>query len=86
VAGLYRDGVVPKPKEYASAFPDLLTFHDAPTVIEQKLFVMFFEHRMRAYQGAFHANPDYALWYGWSELVRDLAEIRELAEKMRKAK
>ena len=86
VALLYQDGVVPKPKEYASPFPDLLTFHDAPTVVEQKLFVMFMEHRMRAFQGTFHANPDYALWYGWSEMQRDLAEIRHEAERLRAAK
>jgi hypothetical protein len=83
VAGLYQDGVLPKPAGYASAFPDLLTFHDAPTVVEQKLFVMFLEHRMRAFQGTFHANPDYALWYGWSEMQRDLAEIKEAAARLR---
>jgi hypothetical protein len=83
VAALYTDGVLPKPKSYAAAFPDLLTFHDAPTVIEQKLFVMFMEHRMRTFEGSFHNNPDYALWYGWSELQRDLTEIRALAEEMR---
>lgn len=83
VAGLYMDGTIPKPESYAYAFPMLLTFHDAPTVIEQKLFVMFLEHRMRTFQGTFHANPDNALWYGWSEMVRDLAEIKELAEQMR---
>ena len=83
VASLYKDGIIPKPKEYAYPFPDLLTFHDAPTVIEQRLFVMFLEHRMRAFQGTFHANPDYALWYGWSELRRDLSEIKALAEEMR---
>ncbi len=83
VAGLYKDGILPKPKNYAVAFPDLLTFHDAPTVIEQKLFVMFLEHRMRTFQGTFHANPDYALWYGWSEMQRDLTEIKEMAEEMR---
>jgi hypothetical protein len=84
VAALYQDGVLPKPKEYAAAFPDLLTFHDAPTVIEQKLFVMFLEHRMRAFQGAFHSSDDYAMWYGWSELQRDLTEIRALAADMRR--
>ena len=83
VAGLYKDGTIPKPDSYAFAFPMLLTFHDAPTVIEQKLFVMFLEHRMRTFQGTFHANPDYALWYGWSEMQRDLGEIRELADQMR---
>ena len=83
IAGLYKDGVLAKPKNYASAFPDLLTFHDAPTVIEQKLFVMYLEHRMRAFQGTFHANPDYALWYGWSEMQRDLTEIKTLATELR---
>jgi cytochrome c553 len=83
VAGLYKDGIITKPKAYAHAFPDLLTFHDAPTVIEQKLFVMFLEHRMRAFQGTFHANPDYALWYGWSEMQRDLTEIKAIAAELR---
>jgi hypothetical protein len=83
VAGLYEDGTLRKPESYAAPFPDLLTFHDAPTAVEQKLFVMYLEHRMRAFQGTFHANPDYALWYGWSEMKRDLAEIKELAEDMR---
>jgi len=84
VAGLYKDGILPKPKNYAYAFPDLLTFHDAPTVIEQKLFVMFLEHRMRTFQGTYHASPDYALWYGWSEMQRDLTEIKELASEARR--
>jgi hypothetical protein len=83
IAGLYKDGIIPKPAGYAYDFPDLLTFHDAPTVIEQKLFEMHLSHRMRAFQGAFHANPDYSLWYGWSEMVRDLAEIKEMAVELR---
>lgn len=84
VAGLYKDGVLEKPENYPYAFPDLLTFHDAPTSIEQRLFVMHLEHRMRAFQGTFHANPDYALWYGWSEMRRDLTEIRTKAEELRR--
>ncbi len=85
VAALYRDGILEKPKTYAYAFPDLLALHDAPTGIEQKLFGMFLEHRMRAFQGTFHANPDYAFWYGWAEMTRDLTEIREKAEEMRRS-
>lgn len=83
VAGLYRDGILAKPKNYAFAYPDLLAFHDAPTPIEQKLFVMFLEHRMRTFQGTFHANPDYALWYGWSEMQRSLTEIKHEADQLR---
>jgi hypothetical protein len=84
VAALYKEGVLAKPKDYAHAFPDLLTFHDAPTPVEQRLFVMFLEHRMRAFQGAFHNNPDYSLWYGWSELRRDLTEIQRMAQELRR--
>ena len=83
VAGLYSDGILEKPESYPFNYPMLLSFHDAPTVIEQDLFVMFLKHRMRTFQGAFHANPDYSLWYGWSEMVRDLTKIKEEAENMR---
>ncbi|HEX9917420.1 MAG TPA: multiheme c-type cytochrome [candidate division Zixibacteria bacterium] len=84
VADLYKDSIITKPQNYAYQFPDLLTFHDAPTVIEQKLFVMFSEHRMRTFQGVFHSNPDYTFWYGWSEMQRDLTEIKTMAEELRR--
>ena len=83
IASLYEDGIIPQPESYEYAFTDLLTFHDAPTSIEHRLFEMHLKHRMRTFQGAFHANPDYALWYGWSEMVRDLQHIREDAETRR---
>ena len=85
VNGLYKDGILEKPKD--SPFTvDLLTFYDAPTSIEQKLYVMLLEHRMRTFQGAFHMNPDYMHWYGWAEMKKDLAEIKEEAAKMRAEK
>jgi hydroxylamine dehydrogenase len=52
--------------------------------VEQKLFVMFLEHRMRTFQGTFHASTDYALWYGWNEMRQDLTQIKELAAQMRR--
>jgi hypothetical protein len=81
VALLSKDGIISKPESYP--YPDLLTFHDAPTLIEQKLFVMYFEYRMRTFQGTFHANPDYAFWYGWSSMQRALTEIQYLLDEMR---
>jgi hypothetical protein len=84
VAALYKDGLLAKPPSYPYPFPNLLTFHDAPTSIEQKLFVMFLEHRMRTFQGTFHASPDYSMWYGWSEMQRDLTEINEIAAEIRR--
>ena len=83
IVGLYQDGILAQPENYAYPFPDLLTFHDAPTSIEQTLFVMHLKHRMRTFQGAFHASPDYSLWYGWSEMQRDLTEIQEKAQELR---
>lgn len=86
VAGLYRDGLLKKPKDYAFAFPDLLSFYDAPTTIEQTLYRMFLFHRQKTYQGAMHANPDYMHWYGWAEMKSDLAKIKERAEEIKKRK
>jgi len=83
VAELYRDGILQKPANYAYAYPDLLTFHDAPTPIETKLHEMHLEYRMRAFQGTFHANPDYALWYGWAAMQRTLTEIKHMAQELR---
>lgn len=83
IVGLYKDGLLKKPDSYAYAYPDLLTFHDSPTTIENRLFTMHLKHRMRAFQGAFHMNPDYTLWYGWNEMVQDLREIRAMATEMR---
>jgi hypothetical protein len=84
VAGLYRDGVLEKPKNYAYPFPDLLAFQDAPTSIEQRLFVMFLGHRNRTFQGMFHNNPDYTWWYGYSEMLQDLTSIKHMAQELRK--
>lgn len=84
VAALYREGVLPKPARYA-AFPDLFAFHDAPSVVEQRLFIMFLEHRSRTFQGAFHSSPDYAFRYGLSEMQRNLTEIKARAEELRRA-
>ncbi|OEU44644.1 MAG: cytochrome C, partial [Desulfobacterales bacterium S7086C20] len=84
VADLYKDHFLQKPESYAYPFPDLLTINDAPTVIEQRLFEMFKGYRMRTFQGTFHASPDYAFWYGWSEMRKGFTEIKWLAESLQK--
>jgi hypothetical protein len=83
VANLYADGILKKPKNYAYPFPDLLSLNDAPTTIEQRLFLMFKGHRMRTFQGTFHVNPDYTYWYGWSEMQQDLTYIKEMDQELR---
>ena len=85
VEALYHDGVIERPKD-RPPHPDLLRFYEVKYPIEQKLYVMFLEHRMRSFQGAFHMNPDYQHWYGWAEMKRDLYEIRHEAEELRAAR
>jgi len=41
------------------------------------------KHRMRTYQGAFHPNPDYAYWYGWTPMTKDIDQIEEMAKYLR---
>ena len=84
VAGLYKDGIIKKPDHYPFAYPDLLYFKQTGgSYIDQVLFRMYMKYRMRTYQGIFHANPDYAYWYGWAAMTKSLGEIRELARTMR---
>ena len=82
VSGLYSDGILPEPKD-RPFHVDILRFYEVEHPIEQKLYVMLMEHRMRNFQGAFHMNPDYQHWYGWAEMKRDLVEIRAEAKALR---
>ena len=94
VAALYKDGLIKKPADYPFNYPFLLTFMETGgaagrkdfnklSYIDQVLLQMYMKHRMRAYQGFFHINPDYAYWYGYAEMTKDLGEIKELAKVMR---
>jgi hydroxylamine dehydrogenase len=90
VAGLYKDGIIEKPESYEFAYPDFLYMMrtgggdiEKFSYIDQVLLQMFMKHRMRTYQGVFHINPDYAYWYGWAGMTKDLGEIQELAKTMR---
>ena len=82
VQGLYKDGVLKVPEGWTFA-PDLLQFYDAESAIEQELYVMFLEHRMRTFQGAFHANFDYSHWYGWAPMKESLQKIKDEARALR---
>ncbi len=84
VRTLYAEGLLKVPDGWKVA-PDLLQFYEARSAVEQELYGMFLEYRMRAFQGAFHMNPDYMHWYGWAPLKEGLVRIRDEAEKMRAA-
>ncbi|MDY6971564.1 MAG: multiheme c-type cytochrome [Thermodesulfobacteriota bacterium] len=87
VADLYKDGILSKPDHYAYAYPDFLHFYNTGgSHIEQVLFKMYMKHRMRTYQGVFHANPDYAYWYGWAAMVKDLDKIKQMGKCLKTKK
>jgi hypothetical protein len=79
----YRDGILARPADVPFSV-DLLRFSENRHPIEQTLWTMFLEHRMRAFQGAFHMNPDYQHWHGWAEMKRDLVEIKAEAAQLRR--
>jgi len=94
VAALYKDGLIKQPAGYPANYPFLLAFMhtngtdwdkdmDKISYIDQVLLQMYMKHRMRAYQGFFHVNPDYAYWYGFAEMYKDLGEIKELDKLIR---
>jgi hypothetical protein len=85
VHDLYKGGMLQKPAGWTFA-PDLLQFYEAKSAVEQDLYVMFFEYRMRAFQGAFHMNPDYMHWYGWAPMKETLQKIKDEAIKLRAEK
>lgn len=52
--------------------------------IERVFFKMYKYDNVKAWQGAYHLNPDYAHWYGWAELNMDLSDIAGEAGKLRR--
>jgi hypothetical protein len=84
VAALRKDGLV-EVKEGEGVYPQLLSFYEVDTAIEQHLYDMFMDYRMKTFQGAFHINPDYTTWYGYAKMKQALAEMKELDKQMRAA-
>ena len=72
VQGLYKSGVINARR--LEFWPGPLVVYEAKSSIEQELYVMFMEYRMRAFQGAFHFNPDYMHWYGGGTIRGVVAE------------
>ena len=82
IASCYYNGLLTVPEGWTFA-PDILQFYEAESSVEQELWVMFMEYRMRAFQGAFHSNPDYMHWYGWAAMKESLQKIKDEAAGLR---
>ncbi len=84
VKDLYVDGTIKKETNAATfPYPDLLTFYEVNTPIEEILYEMFMDFRMKTYQAAFHIMPDYTTWYGLAKMKKSLVEMKEMAKQMR---
>ncbi len=84
IKDLYADGVLPAAEVALSPpYPFTLMFYDAPTTIEQDLYLSWMEYRQRTFQGAFHNSADYMHWYGWAPLKETDRRITDEAHKLR---
>ncbi len=84
VKALYEDGIIKKDSNaFTYPYPDLLTFYEVNTPIEEVLYEMFMDFRMKTYQAAFHIMPDYTTWYGLAKMKESLVEMKEMAHQMR---
>jgi len=84
IKGLYEDGILEPAEGYPTPpYPFLLAFYDAPTDIEQDLYLQWMEYRQRAFQGAFHNSADYMHWYGWAPLNETAIRIENEAKRLR---
>lgn len=54
------------------------------SAVERLFFKMYKYDNVKAWQGAYHFNPDYSHWYGWAELNMDLTDIAEEAGRLRR--
>ena len=46
------------------------------SAIEQWLFYTYKYDHVNTFKGAYHINPDYSHWFGWSEVNQDIGMIR----------
>jgi hypothetical protein len=84
VKDLYKDGIIEKKtNQFTWPYPDLLTFYEVNTHVEQLLYEMFMDFRMKTYQAAFHFMPDYTTWYGYAKMKEALVEMKKEAAQMR---
>ena len=84
VANLYRDGILKQETNQATfPYPDLLTFYEVRNPIEEILYEMFMDFRMKTYQAAFHIMPDYTTWYGYAKMKESIVEMKEMDKQLR---
>jgi hypothetical protein len=54
------------------------------SAIEQLFFYTYKYDHVSTFKGAYHINPDYSHWFGWSEVNQDLDLIKGEESKLRR--
>ncbi len=86
VAKLYKDKIFKSTTNKATfPYPDLLTFYEVDSHIEELLYEMFMDFRMKTYQASFHLMPDYTTWYGLAKMKASLVEMKDINQQLRTA-
>ncbi|MBW1720342.1 MAG: cytochrome c3 family protein [Deltaproteobacteria bacterium] len=86
VANLYEDKILKSTTNAATfPYPDLLTFYEVDSHIEELLYEMFMDFRMKTYQASFHLMPDYTTWYGLAKMKETLVEMKDINQQLRTA-
>ena len=86
VAKLYTDKIIKSTTNQATfPYPDLLTFYEVDSHIEELLYEMFMDFRMKTFQASFHLMPDYTTWYGLAKMKKTLVEMKDLDKHLRMA-
>ena len=84
VATLYKDKILKSTTNTATfPYPDLLTFYEVDSHIEELLYEMFMDFRMKTFQASFHLMPDYTTWYGLAKMKETLVEMKDINQQLR---
>jgi len=86
ITNLYKDQLLASTTNAAtSPYPDLLTFYEVDSHIEELLYEMFMDYRMKTYQASFHLMPDYTTWYGLAKMKETLVKMKDIDKHLRAA-
>ena len=92
IRGLWWDGLLDPMPENRAPNPNFgqslvlggQQLYGGTSAIEQLFFYTYKYDHVNTFKGAYHINPDYSHWFGWSEVNQDLDLIKGEEAKLRK--
>ncbi|KKM11452.1 hypothetical protein SY88_08525 [Clostridiales bacterium PH28_bin88] len=80
IQSLYDDGLLPNKEKAVLGGQQL---YSGTSQVESLFFKMYKYDHIHTFKGAYHMNPDYVHWLGWSEMQRSLTAIKSEAQTVR---